>query len=81
MEGMTREVARTGTSLANASISSPDASLFTRSGAASGNGNGKGVVIHQTNYYTVTVDDLQDLNDAVDFVSNLDKERQLMFSS
>ncbi len=37
------------------------------------------IVIHQTNHYTVQVDDLEDLNNAVEFVRDLDRERQLVF--
>ena len=39
------------------------------------------IVVHQTNHYTVRVDDLEDLNEAVEFVKGLSTELELIFTS
>lgn len=84
MDDMQRAVAVSGQGLASSALVQPAASIAptlvpipTANPVFAGSTGGH-VVINQTNHYSVNVDDLEDLNTAVEFVKDLPRERQLL---
>lgn len=78
------DVSRMGSRLAAASLVQPSAVTVPTSAYATTpvhRAPQQVIYVNQTNNYTVDVDDLEDLNEAVEFVHGLQTERELVFTS